>query len=222
MNPAHRAQLAARIAEVAGHALSTRQVVTPIEVLAGIGWLPAAQIESWRRGRVPYLERVAGANLATVNTALRLLAGWAPAARPDPERDGLRDLDLRSPPAALHQDGRHPRRTCLANPLDLPSTDRRQYAPDASGSTRPHRNSPCHIPRTPHSAISRAAPTGSDSPSPGQHGDTCRTAGSQRAMRGRSARFRHQAVMHDHALRRPVVATTVALGRAVESDGRRT
>jgi hypothetical protein len=77
MNPAHRAQLAARIAEVAGHALSTRHVVTPIEVLAGIGWLPAVQIESWRRGRVPYLERVAGANLATVNTALRLLADWA-------------------------------------------------------------------------------------------------------------------------------------------------
>jgi len=77
MNPPRRAHLAARIAEVAGHALSTRQVVTPIEVLAGIGWLPAPQVESWRRGRVPYLERVAGANLAKLNTALRLLADWA-------------------------------------------------------------------------------------------------------------------------------------------------
>jgi hypothetical protein len=77
MNPPHRAKLAARIAEVAGHALSTRQVVTPIEVLSGIGWLPAAQVESWRRGRVAYLERVADANLAKLNTALRLLADWA-------------------------------------------------------------------------------------------------------------------------------------------------
>jgi len=77
MNPSNRAKLAARIAEVAGHALSTRQVVTPIEVLAGIGWLPAAQVESWRRGRVVYLERIAGANLAKLNTALRLLADWA-------------------------------------------------------------------------------------------------------------------------------------------------
>jgi hypothetical protein len=77
MNPPRRAPLAARIAEVAGQALSTRQVVTPIEVLTGIGWLPAAQVESWRRGRVLYLERVAGANLAKLNTALRLLADWA-------------------------------------------------------------------------------------------------------------------------------------------------
>jgi hypothetical protein len=41
MNPPHRAKLAARIADVAGRALSTRQVVTPIEVLAGIGWSPS-------------------------------------------------------------------------------------------------------------------------------------------------------------------------------------
>jgi len=77
MNPSNRAKLAARIADVAGHALSTRQVVTPIEVLVGIGWLSPAQIESWRRGRVAYLERIAGANLAKLNTALRLLADWA-------------------------------------------------------------------------------------------------------------------------------------------------
>jgi ribosomal protein S7 len=77
MNPSNRAKVAARIAEVAGHALFSRQVVTPIEVVAGIGWLPAAQVESWRRGRVVYLERVAVANLAKLNTALRLLADWA-------------------------------------------------------------------------------------------------------------------------------------------------
>jgi hypothetical protein len=77
MNPANPAKLAARIAEVAGQALPTRQVVTPIEVVASIGWLPSAQVESWRRGQVAYLERVAGANLAKLNTALRLLAHWA-------------------------------------------------------------------------------------------------------------------------------------------------
>ncbi|MBN1172420.1 MAG: DUF2293 domain-containing protein, partial [Micromonosporaceae bacterium] len=77
MNPTHRAALAAQIAEVAGRALATRQVVTPIEVLVGIGWLPAAQVEAWRRGRVGFLERVACANLAQVTTALRLLADWA-------------------------------------------------------------------------------------------------------------------------------------------------
>ncbi len=77
MNPAHHAKLAARIAEVAERALSARQVVTPIEVLTDIGWLAAAQVEPWRRGQVVYLERIAGTNLAKLNTALRLLADWA-------------------------------------------------------------------------------------------------------------------------------------------------
>jgi hypothetical protein len=77
VNNLNRARLARRIAAVAGHALATNQVVTPLEVLVGIGWLPTAQVEAWRRGRVPYLERVAGVNLAKVNTALRLLGGWA-------------------------------------------------------------------------------------------------------------------------------------------------
>lgn len=73
MNPANQA----RIAVVADRALSTRQVVTPLDVLVGIGWLPAAQVEAWRRGRVPYLERVADVNLARLSTGLRLLGDWA-------------------------------------------------------------------------------------------------------------------------------------------------
>jgi hypothetical protein len=34
---------------------SARQVVTLIEVLIGTGWLNAADVEAWRRSRVPYL-----------------------------------------------------------------------------------------------------------------------------------------------------------------------
>jgi hypothetical protein len=77
VNKANQAKLARRIAAVAGHALATDQVVTPLDVLVGIGWLPAAQVQAWRRGRVPYLERVAGVNLAKLSTALRLLGDWA-------------------------------------------------------------------------------------------------------------------------------------------------
>jgi hypothetical protein len=77
VNKANQATLARRISTVAEHALATDQVVTPLDVLVGIGWLPAAQVEAWRRGRVPYLERVAGVNLAKVSTALRLLGDWA-------------------------------------------------------------------------------------------------------------------------------------------------
>lgn len=77
MNKANQAKLARQIATAAGHALSTRQVVTPLDVLVGIGWLPAAQVEAWRRGRVTYLERIAGVNLAKLSIALRLLGDWA-------------------------------------------------------------------------------------------------------------------------------------------------
>ena len=77
MNTARRTRLTAAIVPVAEQALATRQVVTPIEVFIGSGWLPAARVEAWRRGRVPYLERVADANLATLSAGLRLLADWA-------------------------------------------------------------------------------------------------------------------------------------------------
>jgi hypothetical protein len=77
VNNANQAKLARRIAAVAGHALATSHVVTQLDVLVGIGWLPAAQVKAWRRGRVPYLERVAGVNLAKVNMALQLLGDWA-------------------------------------------------------------------------------------------------------------------------------------------------
>lgn len=77
MNPANHARLERKIAAVAASALSARQVVTPVEILIGIGWLNTAQVEDWRRGRVPYLERVATANLAKLSNALRLLHGWA-------------------------------------------------------------------------------------------------------------------------------------------------
>lgn len=38
---------------------------------------PSPQVERWRRGQVPYLERVAGANLKKLGTALRIFARWA-------------------------------------------------------------------------------------------------------------------------------------------------
>jgi len=77
VNPANRAKLDRRIAATATSALRARQVVTPVEVLIVVGWLNAADVEAWRRGRVRYLERVATANLAKLSTALRLLRDWA-------------------------------------------------------------------------------------------------------------------------------------------------
>jgi hypothetical protein len=66
-----------RVAKAAEAALARRGFVTPIDVLQGLGWLTAADVENWRRGRVPYLERVTQAGLGKLSTAMRALHRWA-------------------------------------------------------------------------------------------------------------------------------------------------
>lgn len=53
--------------------LATGDVVAPIEVLVQMGLLRRSDVESWRFGRVPYLEKVIHCNLAKASRILRLL-----------------------------------------------------------------------------------------------------------------------------------------------------
>src|SRR5205823_225801 len=53
------AKLWRRVAAAAQAALTASGFVTPIDVLVGVGWLQAAQVEQWRRARIAFLERVA-------------------------------------------------------------------------------------------------------------------------------------------------------------------
>jgi hypothetical protein len=76
-------KLEERISAAGEAALAKRRFVTSIDVLVGIGWLTPAQVEQWRRGQVPYLERVTTAGLPKLGTALRLVRRWA-------ERKGLK------------------------------------------------------------------------------------------------------------------------------------
>jgi hypothetical protein len=71
------AKLERRVAAAAQAALAARGFVTPIDVLVGIGWLDASQVERWRRGQVAYLERVATANLSKLSRAMRAFRRWA-------------------------------------------------------------------------------------------------------------------------------------------------
>lgn len=48
-------------------------VVTPVDVLVGVELLTREQLEDWRRGRVPYLERVINSNLTRLSRLLRIL-----------------------------------------------------------------------------------------------------------------------------------------------------
>jgi hypothetical protein len=53
--------------------LECGKVVAPVDVLVGMGLLTPANLESWRRGRVPYLERVIDCNLTRLSRILRVL-----------------------------------------------------------------------------------------------------------------------------------------------------
>ena len=53
--------------------LQRSKVVAPIDVLVGMGLLTPKHIEDWRRGRVPYLERVINCNLPRLSRILRIL-----------------------------------------------------------------------------------------------------------------------------------------------------
>jgi hypothetical protein len=53
--------------------LANGKVVAPVDVIVTMGWLSAADLESWRFGRVPYLERMIRCNLTKLSRFLRVL-----------------------------------------------------------------------------------------------------------------------------------------------------
>ena len=79
MNPKNRAALANRVGKAAAAALAAQDYVRPIDVLVGIGWLDAGELERWRRGQIDYLEREIHANLKRISEAMQLFRSWAAA-----------------------------------------------------------------------------------------------------------------------------------------------
>ncbi len=69
-------RLEERVRTAAEAALSERGFVTAIDVLLGLGWLQPSGEQAWRQGRMPYLERVATANLSKLSTAVCALEAW--------------------------------------------------------------------------------------------------------------------------------------------------
>lgn len=53
--------------------LASSKVVAPVDVIVRLGWLSAVDLENWRFGRVPYLERVIRCNLTRLSRFLRIL-----------------------------------------------------------------------------------------------------------------------------------------------------
>jgi hypothetical protein len=62
-----------RIVRATDEILKKGNVVRAIDVLVGMGQLTPAQLEDWRAGRIPYLERVIAGNLMRLSRLLRIL-----------------------------------------------------------------------------------------------------------------------------------------------------
>jgi hypothetical protein len=75
--PPTRAKLRARVAAAAEAALERKRYVSPVDVLTGIGWVPAPRVDDWRHGRLEHLEQVAAVRPDQVDEALAVLVDWA-------------------------------------------------------------------------------------------------------------------------------------------------
>ena len=53
--------------------LAVGKVVAPVDVLMRMGLLARIDLEAWRRGQIPYLERVIDGNLTRLGRLLRIL-----------------------------------------------------------------------------------------------------------------------------------------------------
>ena len=69
----HEDPLYPRITGAVAAILATGKIVTPVDVLVRMGLLMPQDIEDWRFGRVPYLERVIQGNLTRLGRFLRIL-----------------------------------------------------------------------------------------------------------------------------------------------------
>ncbi len=55
--------LSQKVATAAGSAVSKQGYVSAIDLFLEIGWLNQTNVLDWKKGKVPYLERVVKANL---------------------------------------------------------------------------------------------------------------------------------------------------------------
>lgn len=86
MNSQNQAKLRREIAAAGTAAVARNGYVAAIDALLATGWLRPEKVEDWRRGRVPYLERVTVASLPKISTAMRIFRSWA-------ESEGLRSSE---------------------------------------------------------------------------------------------------------------------------------
>jgi hypothetical protein len=77
MQPKRQDELNARVARTAEAALADHQYVSVIDVLAGMGLLSPRQVETWKQGRIDFLEEAIQRNPNKIRRSLELFREWA-------------------------------------------------------------------------------------------------------------------------------------------------
>jgi hypothetical protein len=88
LHPDNQEALRQRVHRAAEATLTHHQYVSPIDVLTGMGLLQPVHVQSWRKGRVDYLERMIQGNLKKIALAMSMFRAWA-------AEKGLRSSDTR-------------------------------------------------------------------------------------------------------------------------------
>jgi hypothetical protein len=77
VQPDRYEELKKRVVRAAEAALAHHQYVSSIDVLTGMGLLAPTHVQSWRTGRIDFLERTIQANLNKISKSMALFHQWA-------------------------------------------------------------------------------------------------------------------------------------------------
>jgi len=66
-----------RVVRAAETALARQQYVSAIDVFCGMGLLTPTHVDSWRKGRIDFLERVIQGNLSKISSSMATFRRWA-------------------------------------------------------------------------------------------------------------------------------------------------
>ena len=70
-------RLKQRAIQAAGEAFAKQQYVRPIDIFLGMQLLLPADVEDWRKGRIPYLERKIQSGLGKITFYMKCFREWA-------------------------------------------------------------------------------------------------------------------------------------------------
>lgn len=72
-----RTRIEQRVIEAAEKVLQQKNYVSPIDVFIGMGTLQSEHVQDWRKGKIPYLEKMIEGSLGKISYAMKCFHSWA-------------------------------------------------------------------------------------------------------------------------------------------------